>query len=251
MTGQFASLVVLSYRRFQMLQRSLLSLKENTQGIPYELIVVDDGSRDACWPFLMQALRGQEISTLILNGGLNMGVGEGIFRGFAIAQGDYLVKLDADLLYRPGWLEAGVAILEAYSDVGMVGFFDYNHYVPGDARFEILDYGNTRGQQCAFVTDFVGSAFLMRRETYAQYGPIDRGSAAFAEDVMLKQRLQAAGLRLAITMPDMIENFGFGLGNSVVVQPGPQGEPVVTPIHKPLVFQPAMCVRGQPSPQEE
>jgi glycosyltransferase involved in cell wall biosynthesis len=50
MDRNFASLVVLSYKRPEMLKRSLESLKANTN-VPYELIVVDDGSRDECWDY--------------------------------------------------------------------------------------------------------------------------------------------------------------------------------------------------------
>lgn len=233
----FVSLVVLSYRRPQFLSQTLQSLWMNTVDIPYELIVVDDGSRDACWPFLFQMLRQQLISTLVVNGGQNLGVGEGIYRGFAIAQGNYLAKLDADLEYHPGWLAAGVAILDARPDIGMVGFFDYRHYAPQDVRFNVLEKDLVGDQAIGIVDDFVSSAFLIRRETYEQFGPIDRGSDAFAEDIMFKRKLQAAGLKLAITIPDLIVNRGFGLGNSIVVQPGPDGEPVVTRIaHQPLLF---------------
>lgn len=236
----YASLVVLSYKRPTYLMRSLQSLHTVTSAgkIPYELIVADDGSQDACWTFLMQAARQRKLTTLIQNAGGNLGVGEGMFRGFAVAQGEWLCKLDADLEYSPGWLDAGVDILRHDARIGCVGFFDYRHYTPSDNRFNILDKSETaQGIQYGVVDDFVSSAMLFSRATYTQFGPIDRGSDAFAEDVMFKRKMQANGLSLAITIPDYIENFGFGLGKSEVVKPGAKGEPVVTKIHHtPLLF---------------
>ncbi len=234
--NSYASLVVLSYHRLDYLKRTLQSLRRTTPRC--ELIVVDDGSRDETWTYLFQKLRDGQISTLIVNGGPNRGVGEGIRRGWAVAGGDYLVKLDADLEFKPGWLEAGMWALDTHSDVGCVGWFDYHHYSPDDPRFNVLEDRDFQIHEVGGVTynvkivdDFVSSAMIIRTTDYAQYGPIDTGSAAFAEDVMFKQKLQANGLKLAILSPDMVVNLGFGLGKSTVVTANAKGEGVVTMVH--------------------
>jgi len=259
----FATLVVLSYRRPESTRDSLESLLNNTYGIQYELIVVDDGSRDPNWPMLMQCARREELSSFILNAGKNMGVGHGIRRGFEVGRGKWLVKLDADLEYTPGWLDAGVAILENFPKVGVVGFFDYRNYNPIDERFTKKEELKIAGQVVgATVTDFVGSAFMIRRDDYLKLGVegvewkfedgklvatamsespkwrgFDEFSEAFAEDVMWKQRMQALGYELAITVPDMMRNHGFGLGKSTVVEMDENKQPRVHAIHtEPLLF---------------
>jgi GT2 family glycosyltransferase len=219
--NDYVTLAVLSYHRPELLKRSLQTLRVNTQNVPHELIVVDDGSRDQCWPILFQEARSGNLSTLIINAGDNMGVGEGIFRAWEMAQGRYLGKLDADLEYKPFWLSRGISVLEENPEIGMVGFFDYRHYDKNDERFNVLEQSAHKtdgGGEWWFgiVDDFVGSAFLMRRSDYLLFGPIDRGSAAFAEDVMLKRKLQEHGFKLAITIPDTIINVGFGQLSEVV-----------------------------------
>src|SRR3989304_4135842 len=160
----FASLVVLSYLRPDFLQRSLASLVDSTYGlVPYELIVVEDGSRDANWPFLMQLARSRDLSSIVFNAGDNLGVGVSMNRGFSIARGKWLAKLDADLEYRPGWLEAGTQILDQCPEVACLGFFDYRHYSPADERFNRLGEIQVGGEGVAYAGgDFVSSAMLLR-----------------------------------------------------------------------------------------
>jgi len=78
---------------------------------------------------------------------------------------------------------------------------------------------------------------IIRREYWEKYG-IERGSAAFAEDIGLKERMKADGLLTAITKKDYIENIGFGLEKSVVVTPDKMGQPKVAKICMyPLLFK--------------
>jgi len=244
----FASLAVLSFKRPELLQKSIHSLKQSTF-YPHELIIHDDGSDDN-WAFLQNMMWARELSTLIVNTGMNMGVGEALHRCWACAKGKYLAKLDADLLFTRGWLEEGVRLLEKYDDIGALGFFAYtaphkdfpitrNREDPSKDTSLI----EIREGEVEIVKDFVSSAMLIRREHYEQYGPIERGSRAFAGDVMLKQRMRDGGLLMALTPEDWIQNIGFGLDKSVVVTPDAQGQAVVTKIaQEPLLFQGALAV---------
>ena len=164
----FASLAVLSYGRPQMLQQSLDSLKRNTF-YPHELIVHDDGS-DMNWFLLYNMVWARELSSAIINTGMNMGVGVALHRCWSVAKGNYLVKLDADLVYTKGWLEEGVRLLEKHEDVGALGFFAYPYPNPDfkvtrDRKNPQND--NTlieiRDEEIEIVHDFVSSAMLIRR----------------------------------------------------------------------------------------
>lgn len=264
--NDFASLVVLSFKRPDSLKRSLESLLNNSDGVPYELIVHDDGagsdgSGRVNMTMLSQMARQRLLTTLILNAGDNLGVGTAMNRGFSIARGRWVVKLDADLEYRPGWLKAGVDLLEKRPDVAVVGFFDFRNYNPKDDRFNKLsELRDSDGKMLGYeVDDFVGSAFMMRRADWLKYGisginwtpdgahfesgkdvgfvGFEEGSAAFAEDVAWKKYMQSLGFKMAITTDDTISNFGFGLGNSTVVVEGDDGKPVVAKIsNRPLLF---------------
>ena len=74
----------------------------NQEGIPHEIVVVDDGSKDATWGVL-ESLAQQEVPTLVAvkNKGLN-GLGRAITCGLDHCQGDAVVIMMADASDSPG-----------------------------------------------------------------------------------------------------------------------------------------------------
>jgi GT2 family glycosyltransferase len=196
------------------------------------LIIVDDGFHDDTTDFIFDLYRQKKVSSIIMNAGLNMGVGTGMNRGFSIAKGDWLVKADADLMYKPEWLQKGIYILEN-DEIGMVGFFKY-HHDPCKWQDKVIkeldDY--------TIVQDFVSSAFMIPRDVYESFGAFEEHSPAFAEDAVYKLRLQKDGLKLALTKDDMMENVGFGLGRTTLYTPESTMEKLETvKVHtEPLIF---------------
>jgi GT2 family glycosyltransferase len=211
----YASLIVLSYKRTEMFAESLISLKQSLD-MPAEIIVVDDCSDNFHRDLLVELLRAGAVSSVVL-GDRNQGVGEAVRIGFGAASGHWLFKLDADLLYRKGWLSRACALLNHDTDVGMVGFFKYL------ADHPTVQFRKTNPKPYADgwleVDDFVSSAFGIHRELWQGWHDIwTTHSAAFAEDVDFKNKLKTDGLKLVITDEDYVVNKGFGLGRSTVVE---------------------------------
>jgi len=74
---------------------------------PDEVIVVDDGSRDAT----VALAEASPVVTRVV-GGMGLGPGAARNRGVVVASGDVLAFLDADCVPQPGWLRAGLDALE-------------------------------------------------------------------------------------------------------------------------------------------
>lgn len=229
------SIVVLSYNRKDFLKQSIDSIHKTTKE-PYELIVVDDGSEKDVVDFLIDLHNKKQISSLVLNSGRNMGVGESVRKGFAIAHGSYLVKSDQDLIYKEGWDTKCVDILHFNQDkVEMVGCFKY------EAGHPTVDFNKTnpvKKNKYYLVDDFVSSMFMIRKEFYKKFGEFPVGSEAFAEDVEYKTKMKESGYKLALTLEDYIYNQGFGLGKSTLFTEDSTEEKlkVVNINKKPLTF---------------
>lgn len=87
-----------------------------TLGRPYEVIVVDDGSRDGTWAILERLHREQpRLRAVRLK--RNVGQHPAMHAGFARARGDILVTMDGDLQNSPADLPRLVAAVEAGADV--------------------------------------------------------------------------------------------------------------------------------------
>jgi len=227
---RFASLIVLSYNRKAYLEKSLRSLKLNTR-YPHQIIVMDDASDEETQQWLFAMQRAQQISHVLFNAGHNQGIGVAMNRGFAIARGDIVMKLDTDLLYKSGWLTEVVRLLDTHEKIGCVGLFKYFHK-PCHFEDRLIqthaDYHEMR--------DFVGSAVCFRTSLLQELGPW-REDKRFSEDKHFKEAAYAAGYQLALPLEDVATNFGFGEQHTTLIAGYENGKPVWEyPDATPLLF---------------
>lgn len=208
----YASLVVLSFNRKTYLERSLESLFETTS-YPYQLVVMDDASDAETQEYVFSLVKAGKVSSALFNTGHNMGLGTAIRRGFMISRGEYLAKLDSDLLYSAGWLDRAVRLLEDYPKIGCLGLFKYWHKPCHFDDMLVADCDDYYE-----VQDFVGSAILLRRQVYWECGPWPDTSVSFSEDIEFKKHVQQAGYVLALPKKDLAENFGFGEQHSSLIK---------------------------------
>ena len=85
----------------------------------YELIVVDDGSKDDSAMIASQVIEGQDRCRIIQQE--NAGVSLARNNGVAASQGDYLCFLDADDWWEPTFLEEMSRLIEEYPEAGIYG----------------------------------------------------------------------------------------------------------------------------------
>jgi dolichol-phosphate mannosyltransferase len=139
-------------------------------GRPYEVIVVDDNSRDDT-PAVAARLAVKFPLRLIVREHPKDGLSGAVLRGMAEARGEYLVVMDADLQHPPAKLPELLASLERDEADFVLG----SRYVPGGCtgeRWGVHRRINSRvatflGRPFAGrVTDPMSGFFALKRKTY-------------------------------------------------------------------------------------
>src|SRR5215217_1410710 len=100
------------------LKVSLESMRRDA-GLPFDLMVFDNGSCAEVRDFLVKEKEDGWIQYLILSE-KNMGKGGAWNVMLAGAPGEIIAYTDADVLFSPKWLSRSVEILETFPNVGMV-----------------------------------------------------------------------------------------------------------------------------------
>ena len=100
------------------LKVSLESMR-NQAGLPFDLLLFDNGSCPEVRDFLVAEKDAGRIQYLILSE-KNMGKGGAWNIILAGAPGEIIAYADSDILYYPGWLSRSVDLLENFPQVGMV-----------------------------------------------------------------------------------------------------------------------------------
>lgn len=111
------SVVMTAYEDFRFLDEAVTSLLRQ-EFTDFELIVVDDGSKD---PSPVAALAEVDPRIRVLLNPENVGTAVSANRGIEAARSDIIVRLDSDDVAEPGRLGALVGTLRADPELGLVG----------------------------------------------------------------------------------------------------------------------------------
>ena len=183
------------------LAAALDALAAQTLEEPWEVVVVDNGSRDGT----ATVAETHPLRPRVLRRGRGGGPGAARNDGVAIARGEVIAFTDSDCRPAPGWLTAGVAALKDADLVqgavrtpagARVGPFD--HAVRIEAEYGLYETAN----------------LLVDRRWFERVGGfedwLDTGDGRpFGEDAWLAWRLRRAGARTTFSAEALVEHEVF------------------------------------------
>lgn len=197
------SIIIPVFNKVELTRQCLVALAEVTEGVDYEVIVVDDGSTDGTQEFV-KTLGGD---VQIIRNAHNSGFAKSCNRGAAAARGRYLVFLNNDTIPLKGWLSELVKEVEAHSEVAAVGskllypdgtiqhagvvfsklfFSPYHIYNGFRGDHPVVN----RRREFDSVT---AACVLFRREAFDSVGGFDEGYRNSFEDVDLCLKVREKG----------------------------------------------------------
>jgi glycosyltransferase involved in cell wall biosynthesis len=194
------SIIMPVYNRPELTRQTLDSLWSTLRkcSIPYDFIIVDNGSEPDTARILKQHYDGFHLVRVEKN----IGIGAAKNLGVKAALYDWLYITDNDLYYYPGWLESLFATAKAYPEAKIVGSFRHNYHglVKRHDRDGILF--EQSDQQ-------VGSSWLLTKKTWAQFGPLKEGVDYGIDDVAFCNKVTKAGFWVGSISPHKAYHCGI------------------------------------------
>ncbi|NLO91537.1 MAG: glycosyltransferase [Elusimicrobia bacterium] len=213
------SIVILCHNDAHYLENCAKSVFRNTRGVRYELILVDNDSKDNAAEVMRKVKKRAPCPVKIIRTGQNLFFAGGNLRGLQAACGDYVMFLNADTLVPPGWLKTLLGHMRANPNLGMIGPLTNSAVGPqfikdGCPDFKKLDswhkaWAAKRAGRPECVPWIIGFCVLMpralalRTEGFsAAYGP------GGYEDYDLCLQLRLLGLEIAVSPDCYVHHFG-------------------------------------------
>ncbi len=112
------SVVIPLYNKAPYVVKAIESVFEQTY-TDYELVIMDDGSKDDSFEVALKAIRGHGRCHIYKQ--KNAGVSMARNNAVALSRGDYLCFLDADDWWDPDFLKEMLQLIESYPDAGIYG----------------------------------------------------------------------------------------------------------------------------------
>jgi glycosyltransferase involved in cell wall biosynthesis len=156
----------------------------------FEFIVVNDGSTDSSAEIL-RSTRDPRLRTVEQ---ANAGLTRSLNRGIALAQGEYVARMDADDTCMPQRLAAQVAYMERHPATVLLGTAYQHVDLLRDRQVDIYPPGANETLRLAMVSGnpFCHSSVMMRRSALEKVGGYDE-NFRYVQDYELWSRLALVG----------------------------------------------------------
>jgi len=112
------SIIIVSYNTRQITLNCIESVIANTQGVDYEIIVVDNGSNDGS-PEALTKLTQINSAVKVIHKDENLGFGKGNNLGASKAKGEYLLFLNSDTILANNTLKEALDFIKTKKDIGV------------------------------------------------------------------------------------------------------------------------------------
>ena len=225
------SICIVTLNAVSYLRDCLISLRDNTHQASYEVIVVDNGSTDDTLPVLKQEFP----SVTRISNAENLGYTRPMNQALQVANGRYLVQLNADTLVHPAAFDRLLGFMQTHADVGICtpkvlnsdGSLQLQCRRSAARPWDVITYFSGlwklfprsplfgrylltyRGEDEIHEVDAVsGSCMVIRREVIEDIGYLDGTYFAFQEDTDFCVRAHKAGWKVFFVPLAQITHFG-------------------------------------------
>ena len=237
-----ASIIIPCWNQLEFTRKCLTALFRQT--CPnWELIVINNGSTDGTTDYLAGVQDVSPMPVTLIANGTNRGFPAAVNQGLQFARGEYLVRLNNDVVVTDGWLDQLIALVSINAEAnGTAGHSEckialvgpMSNYAAPPQLVENVPYRDLdemkvfarqwRDDHCGTwftIPKLSGFCLLMKRAVYDAIGGLDeRFGLGFFDDDDLAERARRAGFELAVAHDLFVHHFGSRtfVGNGIDAQ---------------------------------
>lgn len=210
------SVIIVNYNTVNLLCDAVASVLEKTEGVEFEIIVVDNASSDNAEQIVADRF-GENVRFLALS--RNVGFGRANNEGIKMASGRYVFLLNPDTLLVNNAIKILAGYLDEHSEVGVCGgnlyseeempATSYERYLPSlwllfmeclhlynGGKYQFNHTGKPK--KVGYIS---GADMMIRREALEKAGVFDPDFFMYAEETELSYRIRKAGY-VSISVPE-------------------------------------------------
>lgn len=223
------SIIIVNYNTSKLVEKCLLSIKENVKNIEYEIIVVDNNSSDRS----IEEIKRKFSNVIFCFETINYGFGTGCNYGFLQSAGRYLLLLNPDTYLTSNVLKGFYDFLENNKTVGVCSAllenennnlqYCFNDF-PG-IKWELLELtgyfsdkkishmlnkaAEMKNNKGYMEIDWaIGACLFIRRSVFELVKGFDENFFLYYEDTDLQKRIKNEGYKIVLLNNIRIKHVG-------------------------------------------
>ena len=263
------SIIIINYKSCSLVLNCIESIVEQTINSSYEIIVVDNDSRDGAEEKILTAYP----EVIWIETGYNAGFARANNAGIKVANGDYLLILNADTIILDKAIDKSIALLKTYPGAVGAGVQLLNtdgstqisgaHFIKGGLnillplpylgrlirylgyKFKSTVPSVQNVQQDIEVDWIVGAFMLMKADAVKKSGPFDEDFFMYAEEIEWCARLRKQGKLILFAEPKVIHIGGGTSGDYYNTQESENGKNLWNKKGRQIIVSNMLRIRKQ------
>lgn len=159
------SIIIPCYNHGQYIREALDSVEKVSDKSLYEVIIVNDGSKDQYTIEMMDKLAAEGYHVI---NQVNQGLGRTRNNGIKLAKGDYILPLDSDNRIRPEYIYESIKILDTHPEIAVV-YGDAQFFGDKDKRHVVGEFN----LQNMMIENRIDACAVYRKSVWEAVGGYD------------------------------------------------------------------------------